>query len=208
MKLVVLSYPEPFAGEVAVLTRLFEEGLEYFHLRKYDLGIDELRSFLSVIPGEFHNRITLHHNHELATEFAIGGLHYSSRTPLNGAMEKGVRTSTSCHSVEQIRLAQEGVDYCFLSPIYDSISKMNYKSKFTDKQLLRHELESIVHTEVIALGGVSASHCKELSTLGFDGVAVLGSLWKAAVTTKDHDLMIANFKTLQTECKNVRLQYQ
>lgn len=71
------------------------------------------------------------------------------------------------------------LDYAFLSPIYNSISKQGYSAaQFSDEDL-RAAIKSC-GCPVIALGGITVDKLPELHELGFAGVAVIGSVWLAA----------------------------
>jgi len=84
----------------------------------------------------------------------------------------------SAHSFEELEKIK--TDICFLSPIFDSISKFGYKAKYN-----RDELKEGIAAwknlkrsqKLFALGGVSAENIAELAELGFDGAAVLGAVW-------------------------------
>ena len=69
-------------------------------------------------------------------------------------------------------------DYCFLSPIYDSISKVGYKSNFEKKELHEAKQSGILTDKCIALGGVTPKHIPELIEMGFGGAAFLGYAWR------------------------------
>ena len=70
------------------------------------------------------------------------------------------------------------LDYCFLSPIYDSISKAGYASAFSDQEHLRSCLATSRYP-VLALGGVQPQHLPELADLVFSGAALLGWVWQS-----------------------------
>ena len=63
------------------------------------------------------------------------------------------RVSYSEHSMEEIQDLVFDTDYVFLSPIFDSISKVGYQSKFDDLESLKVNLKN-TKTKDIALGGV------------------------------------------------------
>lgn len=76
------------------------------------------------------------------------------------------------------------LDYCFLSPVYDSISKSGYRSAGflapgPRREGLRRALAR-APLPVLALGGVGAGRLAELREAGFAGAAVLGAVWGAA----------------------------
>ena len=73
----------------------------------------------------------------------------------------------------------KGAEYAFLSPIFDSISKAGYKSKFDLHELKNSPLLARrgVGGEVFALGGIDEHKIDICRQLGFAGVAVLGTIW-------------------------------
>lgn len=79
-------------------------------------------------------------------------------------------------------------DYVTLSPIFDSISKEGYNSKFNKKDLifLDKNGSSVVTTKVVALGGVTPERVDIVRQLGFDGFAVLGALLGSSSITDFH----------------------
>ena len=71
-------------------------------------------------------------------------------------------------------------DYVFLSPIFNSISKKEYFSKFNDEILLNASLNGKINKKVIALGGINQETLPIVKKYGFWGVAVIGSVWETA----------------------------
>lgn len=76
MKLIVISPEAEDAREQATLAQLFAAGLTDYHLRKPSWNRAQLAAFLAAVPEEFLPRIVLHTHHDLASEFAVGGLHH------------------------------------------------------------------------------------------------------------------------------------
>ena len=89
---------------------------------------------------------------------------------------KGYKTR-SCHSLEEIIKYKNDYDYLFLSPIFDSISKVGYKSEFNNQDLLEASEGGIIDEKVIALGGVTFDKIPYLKELHFGGVAMIGGLY-------------------------------
>jgi thiamine-phosphate pyrophosphorylase len=90
----------------------------------------------------------------------------------------------SLHSFEELEKTSRDANVCFLSPIFDSISKFGYKSKFSHQELKEGiaAWKAVCKKEnrsqkLFALGGVAAENIAELAELGFDGAAVLGAVW-------------------------------
>ena len=70
------------------------------------------------------------------------------------------------------------VDYCFLSPIFDSLSKKGYSAAFPAETLRRAGSEGIIDRHVYALGGITPERLPQLQEWGFGGAAMLGYLWE------------------------------
>ncbi|GHV12504.1 thiamine phosphate synthase [Fibrobacterales bacterium] len=88
----------------------------------------------------------------------------------------------SAHSFADLHQV-ENRDMILLSPVFDSISKEGYKSKFSREELKNgiadwRKLNKT--TKIYALGGVDDENIKELPELGFDGAAILGAVWNYA----------------------------
>ena len=86
--------------------------------------------------------------------------------------------SSAVHRLEALPAIGDGFDYLLLSPVFDSISKPGYRAAFAHDRLQR----SLRRTDqaVMALGGVDADRIATTAMLGFDGVAVLGAVWRSA----------------------------
>lgn len=176
MRLIAISWPDFFEGEADEINALFEEGLEILHLRKPGAKEEDVVALLEKIEPKFRSRLTLHYLPDLAERYAVGGYHLSPNRPL--APEGwGGRLSASCHSTEELAEKLHMVDYAFLSPIFDSISKNGYKSSFSHEILKKAASGKIINEKVIALGGVTPENMGMVEELGFGGVAVLGGLW-------------------------------
>lgn len=105
---------------------------------------------------------------------------FNNTTPMgiNIQKEKQLRLSVSCHSIEQVRQWAGKVDYCFLSPILNSISKEGYRSKFSRCALQEAFHHNFLDTTTVALGGVTFNNLDMLSSLGFSSFAMLSGLWQ------------------------------
>ncbi len=179
--IIVISDTNLFAGEAIIVNSLFDEGLELLHLRKYENSKSEIIEFIKDIKPEYRNRIVLHQFHEMTDEFGITRLHFSeknrsnkSEVELKQLKQNRMVLSTSVHSIEEYNSLNSCFDYAFLSPVFDSISKDDYKAvSFDLSQKKRSDIK------LIALGGVKEDNCLKAFETGFDGVAILGSIWKS-----------------------------
>lgn len=175
MKLIVLSPESADPHEHSVLVQLFAAGLTSYHLRKPQSSRDEIATWLRALPLEFHARIVLHSHHGLAGEFKVGGIHNAD--PSSSPLPR----SRAIHDPVTLRASLDGYDRLLVSPIFPSFSKPGHgpSGRFPETEL-RAILTLPRRAEVIALGGVDASHFPVCRDLGFDGVAVLGAVWRAA----------------------------
>ena len=165
--------------------------IDFMHIRKIDTDPSYVRELLRLIPSALHCRLTLHSHPEVLHEFKFGGLHLKNGVNFNEGEGK-MRISRSCHSLEEF-LKMEGPEcsYSFLSPIFDSISKEGYNSKFSlsDQSLL----ETVDSHNIIALGGVTPDDFQKLYAAKFAGAALLGYLWspKTEIAAKIHRIVEA-----------------
>lgn len=153
MKLIVVTTPTFFIEEDKIITALFEEGLDILHLRKPETPAMYSERLLTLIPERYHNRIVTHEHFYLKEEFNLMGIHLNSRNPKEPHDYAG-HVSCSCHSVEEVKNKKHFYDYVFMSPIYDSISKVNYYSTYTAEELRQAQKDKIIDCKVMALGGI------------------------------------------------------
>ena len=94
---------------------------------------------------------------------------------------QGLR-SRSLHKLDELRDTEEPLDYCFFGPVYESISKKGYLPKVQLPELggvlYNFKKSKSQKPLVYALGGIRRRKIPELFNLGFDGVALLGSIWE------------------------------
>lgn len=152
--------------------------VDSFHIRKPDSDLSYVRSLISAIPSELHSLLVLHSHFHLFDQYNFGGIHYKSEN--DGFMLEDKIISRSCHSVLECNINSQLFTYSFLSPIFDSISKEGYKSKFSLKD--ETLLDTIGRWPVIALGGVSPEDFEILYEAKFAGAALLGYLWNSKLT--------------------------
>ncbi|SEJ13730.1 thiamine-phosphate pyrophosphorylase [Dyadobacter sp. SG02] len=168
-------------GEAGMINGLFAQGLARLHVRKPAAAEADLRGLLEQIDPKFRGRIALHQHHALAEAFGITRLHFTESNRLaqradtfEGLKRNGFKISTSIHNPADVEKLSHCFDYAFLGPVFDSISKKNYKAALTgDSSLNRFNFPG----KLIALGGIDDTRLDLVASLGFDGVAVLGAIW-------------------------------
>lgn len=174
---IAITLPDAISGEVATIRRLLADGFDIVHLRKPNASIEYCRQLLAELSDAERSRIVVHDYYSLYREFALRGVHLNRNIASLPSDYCGSRTR-SCHSFEEVVRYKAEVDYLFLSPIFDSISKAGYRSAFTHEELRRAANEGIIDRRVIALGGVTRDKLPYLESLGFGGVAMSGAVYK------------------------------
>lgn len=175
MRLIAITTPKVTDDDASIIWRLLDRGIDIIHLRKPESTIDECRKLLTKLTAEQRSKIVIHDYPELYSEFSLRGVHIN-RNITSLPIGYNGSTSRSCHTFEEVLRYKEECDYLFLSPIFDSISKRGYKSRFSDEVLRRASVEGLIDSKVIALGGVTLDKIPYLRSLNFGGVAMMGAI--------------------------------
>ncbi|MEO6884054.1 MAG: thiamine phosphate synthase [Bacteroidia bacterium] len=185
MQLIVISSSTNFENEMEIVGKLFEAGLETFHLRKPKFSTRELKKYIQQISPNFHNRIVIHSHHSLAGKFKLKGIHLT-KTHLNRNLKTSLvvkwlrfrnpklTISTSYSKLISIFEEDKRFSYVFLSPVFDSLIG-KYQSGFTEHSM-KKAIEKTSH-KVIARGGVDIHCLPKAKELGFAGIAIYSGLW-------------------------------
>jgi thiamine-phosphate pyrophosphorylase len=205
MKIILISNPVDIEKEHDLINALFEEGLDYFHLRKPETSLEEMELFIKKIKPAFVKKISIHSHFNLLKKYNIGGIHFPEEM-LNDietkeitklAQKRGIKTSTSVHSTSDLK-GIKIYDYVFLSPVFDSISKEAYKAmNEATLQNILHQLKISAKLEIIALGGIDSTKIPKVIELGFDGIALHGTIWK------NPDKAIETFNSIKTRIEEL-----
>lgn len=183
MKQIIITSPEKFSGEDKYIPTLIERGantvgIENFaiHLRKPSWTITQYAALLKKIPSQYHPNIVLHDYFSLCRDFDLRGIHLNRRNTSPPHDHHG-SISCSCHSFNEVINAKPTMDYVFLSPVFDCISKSGYNAGFTPEQLTEASVRGIIDHKVIALGGITQARIPQIIEWHFGGYAQLGDIW-------------------------------
>ncbi|MBN4070965.1 hypothetical protein JYT72_00515 [Crocinitomix catalasitica] len=194
---ILFTYPAEILNEIERIADLMSD-YDYLHIRKPEYSQEKMEEFLDQLSAEVLSRSILHSHYYLVHKFDLKGINLSKEV-LNQIFD--IEDTASCeiqtliksadrilvnrklidyvtysaHSVEEISSLDFQTEYNFLSPIFDSISKEDYRSRFKDLKKLKKELEACDRS-VIALGGLQDEH--QIEGIGFEGYAVLGAVWQ------------------------------
>ncbi|CAG4994295.1 Thiamine-phosphate synthase [Dyadobacter sp. CECT 9275] len=181
MKLIVISSPVYLPNEAGCINLLFENGMEYLHLRKPDGTASDLDRLLRGICPAFLSKIAVHQHFPVALEYGIRRLHFpenlrmtTDESTLMQMKSEGFILSTSIHKLLDTNILTS-FDYTFFGPVYNSISKPGYQGILPPGFRLDAAEKKL---PVIGLGGIDQSNIRNIKEMNFDGAAVSGTLWK------------------------------
>ena len=182
MKIIAITTPKVIDEDASIIKYLLDRGIYSIHLRKPDSDIN----ILTELTSRERAQIVIHDHPELYYEFSLKGIHINRNVITLPNDYNGLMTR-SCHTFGEIIKYKNDYDYLFLSPIFDSISKVGYKSNFNDQELQKASADGIIDRKVIALGGVTFDKISYLKKLNFGGVAMIGAIYKLDATNKITD---------------------
>lgn len=186
MNTAVISGTVETGDETNTVNNMLEQGLRVFHLRKPEYSKARLAEYIESIRQEYCPRIILHSHYSLAKELNLGGIHITrshkkelsdiiSSFRYDGCWKGSI--SISFHSLKELEHYNKEIDYVFLSPVFDSISKKGYKGVFDFGQL-KNALKRTQY-KVFALGGCCKENLEQVYETGFYGAAFLGAVWNS-----------------------------
>ena len=198
MKLVILTKSTFFVEEDKILASLFDEGMENLHLFKPGSSPMYSERLLTLLPDEWHKKITVHEHFYLKSEYNLAGIHIDN--PQKDEVPNGYRgqISRTCTNIDMLRDLKRTSHYVFLKNIFDCIEFKEEKSTFTMQQLEDAASEGLIDKRVYALGGMSLENVRVAKALGFGGVVICGDLWNRfnIHNELDYKKLIAHFDKL------------
>ena len=209
-RFITIGFTEPGEWESpldeadGIIRYLTSDAIDLFHIRKTGENPDYTSALLEAVPRELRGRLILHSHYSLWNKFNPGGIHFKETVPeeiyRRAIANRGI-VSAGAHSIKELEKKSELIDkdtqdllsvaygeneplrYIFLSPIYDSISKTGYSSRFTLEN--PELLQAVSQHPTIALGGIKPAFFSELYDAKFAGAALLGYLWSPKTSIED-----------------------
>ena len=199
MKIIIVSNPKAIIHEIETVKSLFKSGLEVFHLRKPGYSKAQYEAYLDRIPSKYWNRIVIHDHFILALKYNLRGVHISGRLRnksisqslkinLLKFLKPDLKISATHYTLASFKKYDRKYEYVFLSPVFDAISEDHRRSPFRTEDI--RLINANPEYRVIAMGGVQEQRIPMAKELGFNGVALLGSIWKS----KDPVGLFSNIK--------------
>ena len=185
MRLIVITPENDLPGETLLAARMLENGLHRLHIRKPGYSASQLRTYVQTLPPDAYHQLIIHNHYSICGELGLGGVHFSAQVRESGKQNPGgyPSVSTSFHTWEEVKAQGSDFASCFISPVFNSISKPGYLAGVNWEGLYqtRQHLAALGRScpEIIGLGGVTPDKLGMLHSHGFDGAAMLGAIWQA-----------------------------
>ncbi len=175
-RLIVITLEDKCECEKEKIEHLLNIGVKSVHIRKPNWEEWQIEELIQSIDERYYSKLVLHSSFDLTAKYGLQGIHLGkNRTNIPKGYAGSI--SYSCHSIDELKECK-AYDYCTLSPIFDSISKVGYKSNFSYDELRIAAGEGVIDEHTYALGGITFENFREVIELGFGGVCMLGAIWK------------------------------
>jgi len=171
-RLIVITDDAIRLDEVGCWLELLAAGVEKLHIRKPKASKEELECLVKEVPQEWRKKLVIHYQPELAEKYELGGLHVSFKD-YTQYKNCAVPVSCSVHNWEEAREVIDSCVYCFISPVFDSISKTDY----TANEELKQVPVDLSNKKIYALGGINSDNAGQALRNGYYGVVALGYVW-------------------------------
>jgi thiamine-phosphate pyrophosphorylase len=167
-----------------VVAAVCAAGCPWVSLREKDLSPDEqvaLAQALLPIAREHNVRLTLHGDPEIAVTAGLDGVHLPARSDVgaNRAVLGSGFLGLSIHTPgEAAAIDADRVDYVIAGPVYASASKPGYGPVLGIAGLAG--IVALSPVPVFAIGGIEPATVADVMATGVAGIAVMGSVMRAA----------------------------
>jgi thiamine-phosphate pyrophosphorylase len=182
-ELIVITSPAEFPGETELINFFFDNGMDAVYCRKESYPDRYVENLLTGLKQPDHSKIILPLsmvNGSLRnTYMPIVHIKEQERKIVNPALLAGKEVfSTAIHDLSDLPIVASRFRYIFFSPVFESISKKNYKPRYTLEEMKQsitdHRMDA---DKLIALGGIDEQNISIAQEMGFAGAALLGSIW-------------------------------
>lgn len=171
-------------------------GCRWISVREKDLSEDDqvalVRALLPIARRE-GARVSLHGDPALARAANADGVHLSARSDPIAARKllgAGKLIGVSVHTVTEAEAIDPAVvDYAIAGPVFESASKPGYGPEIGRNGLA--EIAVAARVPVLAIGGINAMRVSEVLAAGPVGIAVMGSVMRAANPQQEMKALLA-----------------
>lgn len=180
---VVLSPTGTLKNEIKLVSALFEQGLQRYHLRKPRWNAERIQAWIKSLPKAYRSRVVLHQFPELVERLGLGGFHIQANDPIPDCVP-AAKISVQCQQYADIEKFGKR-HTIFLGPVFPRQDRDWTTPTRTPQEyaaMLAYWRKQGGSHRVFAFGGISAQSSKICKKLGFDGVAVVSAIWESEST--------------------------
>jgi thiamine-phosphate pyrophosphorylase len=181
---------------VELVANAIAAGCRWISVREKDLSEDDqiaLVRMLLPIASRHRACVSLHGEAALAKAANADGVHLSARSnPIVARELLGAEKliGVSIHTVTEAQAIDPAiVDYAIAGPVFETASKPGYGPEIGRKGLV--EIAAAAHVPIVAIGGINATRASEVLALGSVGIAVMGSVMRAADPQQEMKALLA-----------------
>lgn len=187
MKLAVVTKPTFFIEEDKIITRLFEEELDYLFLEKSFPHPQYIERLLNLIPKKYHKRIFTCNN-RLMQDYKLAGQLFPPGSPHPNEKQKGklVGYAANLQELDEFKGFYEVMCFGPLGRTFHQSTELNEKAK-------------VINKRVWAFGDIDTGNIKRLATYGFGGIILDSQLWNRfdSCRSTDYSELIDEFKRIK-----------
>ena len=188
MKLAVATKPTFFIEEDKIITRLFDEGLDYLFLYKEYPHPQFIERLLSLIPKKYHKRI-FSCNSRLMQEYKLAGTLFplGSNAPLGNEKGKIVGYANNLMHLKELRETYDIVCFGPLGRTFHQSADLNEIGK------------KVINKHTWAFGNIDEANMKRLPVYGFGGIILEDQIWDCfdSCRSTDYTELVNRFKRLK-----------
>lgn len=188
MKLAIVTKPTFFIEEDKIITRLFDEGLDYLFLYKEYPHPQFVERLLNLIPKKYHKRI-YSCNNRLMQEYKLAGTLFplESNPPMDNEKGKFVGYASNLSHLSALRKTYDIVCFGPLGRTFYQSAELNGIGK------------KMINKNTWAFGNIDEANMKRLTEYGFGGVILENLIWDNfdSCRSTDYTELINRFKRIK-----------
>lgn len=187
MQIIAYTPEQEVENEIGIITQLLDAGADYLYIRKPELDDYSLVDYVEKIPEQYWKKC-ISTSLIITKEFNLGAYHFTkdivqknelyNDKVLDWLHANDKISSVSAHDIEELKKYTGKFKHIIVSPLFPSISKVNHSYDWNIEELRLTTHDSRLTTRLFAVGGIDETKINEVKNLNFDGVGLLGALWK------------------------------
>ncbi|MBR3878029.1 MAG: hypothetical protein IKJ23_07590 [Bacteroidaceae bacterium] len=188
MKLAIATLPTFFVEEDKIITRLFDEGLDYLFLHKEYPHPQFVERLLNLIPKKYHKRIFSCNSRHMQ-EYKLAGYLFTNDAVLPMGNEKG-KVVGYAKNLQGLRELRKTYDIVCFGPLGRT---------FYQSEELNEIGKKVINKNTWAFGDIDEANLKILTSYGFGGVILDALIWENfdSCRSTDYTDLIDRFKRIK-----------